>query len=171
MPSLYDEILNHPNTPDELRRRTEAKQLRRKRDHLHSLPLNDPMKRQLAIEVEKLISGAVLLRVGDELAWSAFIDGQDCETIGTEKCFSPTSYVLIELPEGYDYDILRQYLKLFPDEVLSRLIQTYLAYLGVPLSDEEETAVPSASLDNVFGIISVRFVLLVLAYSPLGFTK
>ena len=41
------------------------------------------MKRQLAIEVEKLISGVVLLRVEDELAWSAFIDGRDRETIGT----------------------------------------------------------------------------------------
>lgn len=40
------------------------------------------MKRQLATEVEKLISGMVLLNVEDELAWSAFIDGQDCETIG-----------------------------------------------------------------------------------------
>lgn len=83
LPFLYDEILNHPNTPDEIRRQTESKQLRHKRDHLFSLPLGDPMKRQLAIEVEKLISGVVLLRIADELAWSAFIDGQDCELIGT----------------------------------------------------------------------------------------
>ena len=83
LPLLYDEILNHPNTPDELRRRTESKQLRHRRDLLFALPLDSPMKRQLAIEVEKLISGVVLLRVEDELAWSAFIDGTDCETIGT----------------------------------------------------------------------------------------
>ena len=82
LPLLYDEILNHPNTSDELRRRTESKQLRHKRDHLFSLPLDDPMKRQLATEVRKLISGMVLLHVEDELAWSAFIDGQDCETMG-----------------------------------------------------------------------------------------
>lgn len=83
LPFLYDEILNHPNTPDELRRQTESKQLRYKRDHLFSLPPDDPLKRQLAIEVEKLISGVVLLRIPDELAWSSFIDGQDCEVIGT----------------------------------------------------------------------------------------
>lgn len=83
LPYLYDEILNHPNTPDELRRQTESKQLRRKRCHLFSLPQDDPMKRQLAIEVEKLISGVVLLRIPDELAWSSFIDGQNCEAIGT----------------------------------------------------------------------------------------
>jgi uncharacterized protein YaiE (UPF0345 family) len=40
------------------------------------------MKQQLAIEVKKLISGAVLLHVEDELAWSVFINGQDFETIG-----------------------------------------------------------------------------------------
>jgi superkiller protein 3 len=83
LPFLYDEILNHPNTPDELRRQTESKQLRHKRDHLFSLPPDNPLKRQLAIEVEKLINGVVLLRIADELAWSSFIDGQDCEVIGT----------------------------------------------------------------------------------------
>jgi hypothetical protein len=83
LPYLYDEILNHPNTSEELRRQTESKQLRRKRYHLFSLPPDDPMKRQLAIEVEKLIGGVVLLRIPDELAWSAFIDGQNCEDIGT----------------------------------------------------------------------------------------
>ena len=35
------------------------------------------------MDVEKLVSGAVLLRVPDELAWSIFIDGKDSETIGT----------------------------------------------------------------------------------------
>jgi superkiller protein 3 len=42
------------------------------------------MKRQLAIEVEKLASGVVLLCIADELAWTTFIDGKDCETIGTK---------------------------------------------------------------------------------------
>ena len=88
LPHLYDEILNHPNTSDELRRLTESKHLRHVRKHLFSLPLQDPTKRNLAIEVEKLVSGAVLLRVPDELAWSTFIDGKDSETIGTVVSFS-----------------------------------------------------------------------------------
>jgi hypothetical protein len=75
-------------------------------------------------------------------------------------------HVLIDCAEGYDFDILRQYLKLFPDEALAKLIQPYLAYLGIPLSSEEETATtPSGSLDDVFGAITVRFV-----YSPLACT-
>jgi hypothetical protein len=68
-------------------------------------------------------------------------------------------YVLICCSEGYDFDILRQYQKLFPDQVLARLIRTYLAYMGVTLSDgEEKTPTPPASLDDMFSAISVRIV-------------
>jgi hypothetical protein len=68
-----------------------------------------------------------------------------------------TMHILVDRPEGYNFDILRQYLKLFPNEALARLIQTYLAYLGVPLSSEETATTPSSSLDDVFRAISVRF--------------
>ncbi|KAI9442528.1 TPR-like protein [Lactarius indigo] len=138
LPHLYDEILNHSDTSDELRRLIESKQLRHVREHLFSLPLDDPKKRKLATEVEKLVSGVVLLRVPDELAWTTFIDGQDSETI-----------------EGYGFDTLRHYSKLFPHEALTRLIQAYLVYLGVPLSDDDDETVPtrSGSLDDVFSVI------------------
>ena len=63
--------------------------------------------------------------------------------------------VPIDHPEEYDFDILRQYVKLFPEQALARLMSTYLAYLGVPLSDEDEKSTPTASLDDVFGVISV----------------
>jgi hypothetical protein len=74
--------------------------------------------------------------------------------------FHLTVHIPIDHPEEYDFDILRQYLKLFPEQALARLISVYLAYLGVPLSDEKEIATPSASIDDVFSAISVRFVLL-----------
>jgi hypothetical protein len=65
---------------------------------------------------------------------------------------------VIVCPEGYDFNILRQYLTLFPNEALTTLIRTYLAYLGVPLANEEETPIaPSGSLDDVFRVISVRY--------------
>ncbi|KAI0268796.1 TPR-like protein [Gloeopeniophorella convolvens] len=134
LPDLYDEILNHPNTSDELRRSTESKQLRHKQDHLVALPPDDPRKRQLAAEVDKQVSGMVLLRIPDELAWSTFIDGQDCETI-----------------EGYDFSILRQYSELFPNAAVAKLIQAYLSYLGIPLSNGDEGKPTHAgSLDDVF---------------------
>jgi superkiller protein 3 len=132
LPHLYNEILNHPNTSDELRRLTESKLLRHTQKHIFSLPLQDPWKRKLAIEVEKLVSGAVLLRVPDELAWSTFIDGKDSETIGNAVSllgFASSN----NGSEGYDFDTLRHYSILFPNEALTRLIQAYLVYLGVPL--------------------------------------
>jgi len=61
--------------------------------------------------------------------------------------------VPIDHPEEYDFDILRQYVNLFPEQPLARLISTYLAYLGVPLSDEDEKPTPTASLDDVFRAI------------------
>lgn len=67
--------------------------------------------------------------------------------------------VPIDHPEEYDYDILRQYVKLFPEQALAKLISTYLTYLGVPLLDEDEKPTPTVSLDNVFIAISVRCVL------------
>ena len=153
---MYDEILNHPNTSDELRRLTESKQLRHMQKHLFSLPLQDPRKRKLALEIEKLVSGAVLLHVPDELAWSTFIDGKDSETIGTVSLFR-TLLHLINSSDGYDFDTLRRYSILFPNEALTRLIQAYLVYLGVPILDDNESITTrSVSLDDTFSVVSVR---------------
>ena len=66
---------------------------------------------------------------------------------------------LINRLEGYGFDTLRHYSKLFPHEALARLIQAYLVYLGIPLTDDDDetTTAPSSSLDDVFSVISVRF--------------
>jgi superkiller protein 3 len=79
--------------------------------------------------------------------------------------------VPIDHPEEYDFDLLRQYVKLFPEQALARLISTYLAYLGVSLSDEDEIPTPTASLDDVFSAISVRFVLLHPICAPVDLAK
>jgi hypothetical protein len=72
---------------------------------------------------------------------------------------SGTLLHLINSPEGYDFDTLRHYSILFPNEALTRLIQAYLVYLGVPLSDDDDetTTTRSVSLDDMFSVISVRF--------------
>jgi hypothetical protein len=71
----------------------------------------------------------------------------------------------------YDFDILRQYVKLFPEQALAKLVSTYLTYLGVPFSDEDEKPTPTASLDDVFGAISVRCVLLYPTCAPVDLAK
>ncbi|THH06300.1 hypothetical protein EW146_g9652 [Bondarzewia mesenterica] len=85
LPSYYNEILNHPNTSDDLRRNTESKLLRHKQQYLFALPTSDAksnVKEKLVTEVQELIDGIVLLKIPDELAWSMFIDGKDTDTIG-----------------------------------------------------------------------------------------
>jgi superkiller protein 3 len=82
---LYNEILNHSNTSDDLRRITESKLLRHKQQYLHALPFSGKFssaKAQVATEVEVLVNGAVLLGIPDELAWTIFIEGIDSDSIG-----------------------------------------------------------------------------------------
>ncbi len=70
-----------------MRRATEAKLLRTKQRHLYALPVTGKQqdsKPRLAAEVEKLISGMVLLKIPDDLAWSLFIESKDVDSIG--KC-------------------------------------------------------------------------------------
>jgi len=85
LPKFYNEVMSHPNAPDQLRHDTESKLLRHKRQYLTALPTTGnqaKLKKMLAAEVQELISGMVLLQIPDELAWLLFIDGRDCETIG-----------------------------------------------------------------------------------------
>ncbi|PCH43840.1 hypothetical protein WOLCODRAFT_138620 [Wolfiporia cocos MD-104 SS10] len=142
LPNLYNEILNHPNTSDELRRSTESKLLRLKQRYLHVLPATGELaaqKAKVAAELEELINGMVLLEIRDELAWSLFIDSKDVETI-----------------EEYDFTILRRFVRLFPDSVTTKLIAGYFGYMGIPLAvgDEDEAQKqPIAEDEDFIGLI------------------
>ncbi|EJD03262.1 TPR-like protein [Fomitiporia mediterranea MF3/22] len=124
LPELYNEILNHPNTSDDLRRETEAKLLRYKHRHRCALGLNGPegkLKAELGSEVQEMVDGIVLLNIPDEFAWSLYVEGKNVDKI-----------------EDYGLDILRKYMGLFPDSLLTRAIRGYFLYNNIPLHDEEE---------------------------------
>ncbi|KAI0082004.1 TPR-like protein [Panus rudis PR-1116 ss-1] len=124
LPALYNEIMNHPNTSDELRRQTESKLLRHKQQLLYALPATGQHaseKARLRTEVQEMINGMVLISVPDELAWALFIEWKDVETI-----------------EGYDLDILRKYMLLFPTTSLSKLLHAYFGYAGILLSEDSD---------------------------------
>ncbi|KAI0051258.1 TPR-like protein [Auriscalpium vulgare] len=122
LPAMYGEIMNHPNTSDDLRRLVESKLLRHKRAYLQALPTSrSDLKQRLAAEVQDLVNGMVLLQIPDELAWTIFIDSQDAETV-----------------EGYGFDYLRQYMRLFPSVALTHLVKAYFTYSGIPLSEDED---------------------------------
>ncbi|KAK0207900.1 superkiller protein 3 [Desarmillaria ectypa] len=138
LPSLYNDILNHPNTSDELRRETETKLLKHKQQYLYALPSTSEQKKKVSQEVEDLINGAVILQLPDELAWFLFLERKDVETT-----------------DDYEYPLLRQYMTLFPSLPLVSMLKGYFIYNGIPLTDDEEDedaemANPDTGLDMIF---------------------
>ncbi|KAI0915649.1 hypothetical protein AcW1_003803 [Taiwanofungus camphoratus] len=132
LPNLYSEIMNHPNTPDDLRRATESKLLRHKQRLLYALPavgISSSRKALIAAELEDLVNGMVMLGIRDELAWYLFIEGKDATTL-----------------EEYDYGTLRQVTRLFPDSPLAKLITSYFGYIAIPHDDEDQD--PSRQKDE-----------------------
>ncbi|KAH9947609.1 TPR-like protein [Amylocystis lapponica] len=124
LPNLYNEVLNHPNTSDELRRSTESRLLRHRQRYLYVLPAAGEaaaQKTKVAAELEDLVNGMVLLGVQDDLAWSLFIEAKDAGSI-----------------DMYGLDILRQLVELFPSLSLAKLVKGYFGYMGVPVSEDDE---------------------------------
>ncbi|KAH7915212.1 superkiller protein 3 [Hygrophoropsis aurantiaca] len=122
LPKLYDEVLNHPNTSDDLRRVTESKLVRIKQQYYFALPITDPDKVKIGSELDDLVSGMVTINIPDELAWSIFLEGKDVDSI-----------------EGYDFNVLQQYMDIFPDTPFSKLLSGYFLYNGVQISDHESS--------------------------------
>ena len=84
LPGLYQEILSHPAASDEIRREAESKLLKHKQQLLFALPATPQFaeqKTKLAQEVQDLVSGMVLLKIQNELAWSLYIESKDAKTI------------------------------------------------------------------------------------------
>ncbi|KAF9484467.1 TPR-like protein [Pholiota conissans] len=122
--TLYESILNHPNTSDELRRDIEAKQLRYKQQYLQSIPATADgraLKQKVAHELDELVQGIVLLKKPDELGWRMHFEGTDCEDLSE-----------------YGRDHVRSYIRLFPESALSSLFRGYFAYNQEVLSEDEE---------------------------------
>ncbi|KAJ3841697.1 TPR-like protein [Lentinula raphanica] len=118
LPYLYNQVLDHPNTDDLLRRQTESKLLRYKHQYMISLPPGVDTKEKVIKEIDDLISGMVLLHIPDDLAWTLFLEQKDVENI-----------------DGYNYDLLREFIVLFPSHSLARLLKGYFIYKQLPISD------------------------------------
>ncbi|KAG6857271.1 hypothetical protein H0H87_007104 [Tephrocybe sp. NHM501043] len=138
LPSLYEEILNHPSTSDDLRRSTDSKLLRLKERYLNAIPDTPEFAQEKAnalSQVDELVKGAVILKIPDELAWTLYLESTDCETIA-----------------GYDHRLVGQFIELFPSSSTSSLLKGYFAYMDIQLSNEEDRSedeeTPAAKLDE-----------------------
>lgn len=155
LPSLYNEILNHPNTSDDLRRSTESKLLQRKYQHLEAAPVtgvDSSLKQKLLKEVVELSSGAVLLGLPDELAWMFFIESKDAYNIRKLVNIIPgnSEPMLSHVSADYDFQTLRRFIDIFPNLPLAKLLQGYFNYIHLPLdlNDTDEDEVPEALDEN-----------------------
>lgn len=81
LPEFYHEILNHPNTSDELRRETESKLFSHKQRLMSAMP-SSKRKSQVSEELEEMMNGVVLLGIPNEAVWKYYIEGQDVYSLG-----------------------------------------------------------------------------------------
>jgi superkiller protein 3 len=80
--------LNHPKTSDQQRRDTEAKLLERRKSRLWSTPSETPDKSHLRDEVIDMVTGIVLLRIPNDLAWTLYFEMQNHDTLRKPHCIS-----------------------------------------------------------------------------------
>lgn len=158
LPELYNEILNHPNTSDELRRSTESKLLQQKLQLLEALPLTEnklSLKKDLLLQVQDLCNGMVLLGIPNEMAWIFYIESMDVYNIGM---YFFTSICIVKLKytrEEYDIATLRRYMKTFPSAHLTTLLKGYFDYMEISIeeAEEKEEESPEGTLDPVSTIL------------------
>lgn len=130
LPKLYEDVLNHPYTPDDMRRATDAKLLRYKQRYLYALPPASDRKLAATREVDDLVAGTITLGIPDELAWMFFLDGRD--------------YVDMD---QYDLSSLRQFVELFPSVALTSLLKAYFVYKDISLSEDEDDKAPKPATE------------------------
>ncbi|KAJ3899280.1 superkiller protein 3 [Lentinula edodes] len=121
LPFLYNQVLDHPNTDDTLRRQTDSKLLRYKYQYMCSLPNSAntiATKEEVMKEIEGLISGTVLLHIPDELAWTLFLERKDVAHI-----------------DDYGVALLQEFMELFPSHSLTTLLKGYFIYMQIPISE------------------------------------
>ncbi|KAG1742187.1 superkiller protein 3 [Suillus lakei] len=131
LPALYNDILNHPSTSDELRRATESKLIRYKQQLFLVLPSTDPEKRQVGTQLDEMVHGIVTIGIPDEFAWCIWLEGRDSDTV-----------------EGLGVAYLKQFIDLFPTSTLALMLKGYFAYSRTANGDEGSTEQLTLTTDS-----------------------
>ncbi|CAF9920405.1 MAG: hypothetical protein GOMPHAMPRED_002080 [Gomphillus americanus] len=103
---LYQDVINW-SLDDDIRRKYEERLLQRAYDTLAVLPSDGKAEKRQ--EVQKLAEGMVILKHPYSLAWNITFDWSDYERIA-----------------DYDVSLLRNYVSLFPEDGLAKILNGYL---------------------------------------------
>ena len=125
---LYSSIIDW-TTDDDLRRLYEEKLLQRAYDTLAVLPLQ--RKEEKRLQVLKLAQGLVILRHPFALAWRIVLEWKEVEQI-----------------EALDVGLLREYIELFPDDGLSKVLKGYLGSEISPFPAVSRTTQPDSDTSD-----------------------
>ncbi|KIK67005.1 hypothetical protein GYMLUDRAFT_37036 [Collybiopsis luxurians FD-317 M1] len=139
LPFLYGQVLDQPDTSDALRRETDSKLLRYKHKYLLSLPSTGDSvitKMEVVKEMESMINGAVLLHIPDDLAWILYLERKDVETIA-----------------GYDFNLFREFMALFPSHSLTTLLKGYFIYMQISQSEDSDDSSVAEDTDLGYDMI------------------
>ncbi|KAG1771164.1 superkiller protein 3 [Suillus placidus] len=131
LPVLYNDILNHPSTSDELRRATESKLIRYKHQLFLALPSTDPEKRQVGMQLDEMVHGIVTIGIPDEFAWCMWFERRDSDTV-----------------EGLGLAYLKQFIELFPTNTLALMLTGYFAYSGAAHGEDGSTEELTFTVDG-----------------------
>lgn len=148
LPALYNDILNHPSTSDELRRATESKLIRYKQQLFLALPSTDPDKRQVGMELDEMVHGIVTIGIQDEFAWCMWFEGRDSDTVGTGHTIKLTMITELDTLEGLGLAYLKQFIELFPTSTLALMLTGYFAYSKVTHDEEGSTEELTFAVDS-----------------------
>lgn len=98
---MYEEIINHASTSDDLRRSTEGKLFRYRLKYMKALPSSDPVKAKLLDVIEEMMRGTILIGVADELVWVESLETRDVSSVGESLiCYRSLLWKLIALCSG-----------------------------------------------------------------------
>ncbi|KAH7108181.1 TPR-like protein [Auriculariales sp. MPI-PUGE-AT-0066] len=139
LPTIYAEIFAHPDASEPVRRAIESKLLRYRLQYLQVLGTNaqfEATRETLSAEIMDMLSGMVLLKIPDELAWTTYLDAKNALHIA-----------------DYDWSLLRTFCELFPESLATKQLEAYIKFTGEELghegNDEDvKEQVPPEDLDE-----------------------
>ena len=132
--SLYQQIIDWTND-DELRRKNEEKLFQRAYDTLIAFPEKDkPSKRDQVLEIA---NGMVIIKHPFELAWSVALEWVNSSSL-----------------EKWDHGVFRDYIELFPESGLCKVLRGYLESdisAAPPTVTLPETALEDGNIEKRLG--------------------